>query len=110
MISPPRPDDETERLAAVAATGLVGTAPEPAFSNITRLAALPIRDVVAWILNACEVLASAVLSACPPDLAALRPEVSPGLVRVVRRCLSKSRDERYATAWDLARDLALHRL
>jgi hypothetical protein len=40
-----------------------------------------------------------------PPLADVLPSVGPSLARVVERCLRRSRDERYATALELARDL-----
>jgi serine/threonine-protein kinase len=40
-----------------------------------------------------------------PPLASAMPTVSPALARVVERCLRRNRDERYATALELARDL-----
>lgn len=45
---------------------------------------------------------TAILREDPPDLATLRPEVSPGLVRVVNRLLEKSPAARFQTGSDLA--------
>lgn len=47
-----------------------------------------------------------VLTAEPQPLSELRPDLPPGLERVVMRCLAKQRDERYATIQDLALDLS----
>ena len=43
----------------------------------------------------------AILKEHPPDLASLRRDVSPGLDRVIRRCLEKSPESRFQTARDL---------
>ena len=45
---------------------------------------------------------SAVLKEDPPDLAETNQSISPALDRVVRRCLEKSREERFHSASDLA--------
>ena len=43
----------------------------------------------------------AVLMLQPPDLSDVKPEISPALSQIVRRCLAKSADERFATVADL---------
>ena len=43
----------------------------------------------------------AVLTLQPPDLSDVNPEISPALSRIVRRCLAKSPDDRFATVADL---------
>jgi len=45
---------------------------------------------------------TAVLTTDPPDLDAARLSISPGLDRIVRRCLEKSPDRRFQSANDLA--------
>ena len=50
-------------------------------------------------------LVSAILRDAPPPLRSLRKDVPRDLERVVRRCLAKSRDERYASAGELLLDL-----
>ena len=45
---------------------------------------------------------SAILSKDPPDLDTAKPSISPGLDRIVRRCLEKSPDLRFQSANDLA--------
>ena len=45
---------------------------------------------------------AAILSEEPPDMTALRPDLSPTLDRIVRRCLEKQPDNRFQTAKDLA--------
>ena len=47
----------------------------------------------------------AILKEDPPDLSAIRPEVPPGLERIVRHCLEKSPEQRLQSAHDLAFDL-----
>ena len=42
----------------------------------------------------------AVLTLQPPDLSDVNPEISPALSRIVRRCLAKSPDDRFATVAD----------
>jgi serine/threonine-protein kinase len=54
------------------------------------------------VIEAC----TAILNDELPSLAALRPDVSPHLEAVVRRCLEKDRNNRYATIGDLATELA----
>ena len=44
---------------------------------------------------------SAILKEQPPDLTMVVPGLSPGLARIVDRCLEKSRDDRFQTAADL---------
>ncbi|HVI23919.1 MAG TPA: protein kinase, partial [Myxococcales bacterium] len=44
----------------------------------------------------------AVLTAQPDDLQAANPQISSGLSDLVRRCLAKSRDERFATVGEVA--------
>jgi serine/threonine-protein kinase len=46
-----------------------------------------------------------VLRDTPPPLSSLRPDVPPGLDAIVRRCLEKDRDRRYADVADLVRAL-----
>ena len=41
----------------------------------------------------------------PMDAAALAPAIPPGLVRAIRRCLQKDREQRYPTARELIEDL-----
>jgi eukaryotic-like serine/threonine-protein kinase len=48
----------------------------------------------------------ATLTEDPPDLARLRPDVPPALVRIVRRAMARAPGERYASARALAGDLA----
>ena len=43
----------------------------------------------------------AVLTRQPPDLSDVNPEISPALSQIVRRCLAKSPDDRFATVADL---------
>ena len=43
----------------------------------------------------------AVLTLHPPDLSDVNPEISPALSHIVRRCLAKSPDDRFATAADV---------
>ena len=43
----------------------------------------------------------AVLTLQPPDLSNVNPEISPTLSQIVRRCLAKSADDRFATVVDL---------
>ena len=43
----------------------------------------------------------AVLTLQPPDLSDVNPEVPPALSHIVRRCLAKSPDDRFATAADV---------
>jgi len=45
---------------------------------------------------------SAILNLDPPDLSEIEPTVSPGLDRIVRRCLEKNVAERFHSAHDLA--------
>ncbi len=45
---------------------------------------------------------AAILSEEPPDMTALRPDFSPTLDRIVRRCLEKQPDNRFQSAKDLA--------
>ncbi len=45
---------------------------------------------------------SAILNEDPPDLAGLRPELSPALDRIVRHCLEKNPNERFQSARDVA--------
>ncbi|HEY0709893.1 MAG TPA: protein kinase [Polyangia bacterium] len=47
-----------------------------------------------------------VLSAPTPQLHAFAPELPSSFQHVIERCLRKRREERYASAWELARDLA----
>ncbi len=44
---------------------------------------------------------SAILNQDPPDLSELNPQVSPGLERIVRRCLEKKPEHRFQSADDL---------
>ena len=44
---------------------------------------------------------SAILKEQPPDLTLVVPGLSPGLARIVDRCLEKNRDDRFQTAADL---------
>jgi eukaryotic-like serine/threonine-protein kinase len=44
---------------------------------------------------------SAILKEQPPDLTLVVPGLSPGLARIVDRCLEKSRDDRFQSAADL---------
>jgi eukaryotic-like serine/threonine-protein kinase len=44
---------------------------------------------------------SAILKEQPPDLTMVVPGLSPGLARIVDRCLEKNRDDRFQTAADL---------
>lgn len=48
---------------------------------------------------------AAVLFSEPPPVTGSRPGVSPELDRIVRRCLAKDREARYASAQELAREL-----
>src|SRR5262249_7271554 len=48
---------------------------------------------------------SAILKEDPPELSQTRPDLAPGLDRVVRHCLEKSPEERFQSARDLAFDL-----
>jgi eukaryotic-like serine/threonine-protein kinase len=50
-------------------------------------------------------LIGAILHKEPAPLAALAPETSPGLVRVVGRCLAKDPDDRWQTARDVVNEL-----
>jgi serine/threonine protein kinase/dienelactone hydrolase len=52
----------------------------------------------------------AVLTRQPPDLSDANPEISPALSHIVRRCLAKSPDDRFATVADLesAFDSVIH--
>ncbi len=50
---------------------------------------------------------NAILHEDPPDLTALKPELSPALDRIVAHCLEKSPEQRYRSAHDLAFDLGL---
>ena len=43
----------------------------------------------------------AVLTRQPPDLSDVNPEISPALSQIVRRCLAKSPDDRFATVADV---------
>jgi Tol biopolymer transport system component len=45
---------------------------------------------------------ASILRADPPDLAAANPNVTPGLERVIRRCLEKHAEQRFQSARDLA--------
>jgi hypothetical protein len=45
---------------------------------------------------------AAILTEEPPDMTAVRPDLSPTLERIVRRCLEKEPDNRFQTANDLA--------
>jgi Tol biopolymer transport system component len=45
---------------------------------------------------------SAILREEPPDLGAANPNLTPGLERVIRRCLEKQPEERFQSARDLA--------
>src|SRR5262245_60880259 len=56
----------------------------------------------ATVIEAC----TAILNDELPSLIALRPDVSPHLESVVRRCLEKDRNNRYPSIGDLATDLA----
>lgn len=49
---------------------------------------------------------TAILKEDPPDLAPMVPGLPPGLDRIVRHCLEKDPEERFASARDLAFDLA----
>ena len=44
---------------------------------------------------------SAILKEQPPDLTLVVPGLSPGLARIVDRCLEKNRDDRFQSAADL---------
>ena len=46
-----------------------------------------------------------VLNSDPPDPLSLNPELPPGAVSVLRRCLAKDKDARYPDCGDLAREL-----
>ena len=48
---------------------------------------------------------AAILNEEPPEMAAVDPALPPALVRIVQHCLEKDRDERFASARDLAFDL-----
>src|SRR5439155_23633168 len=50
-------------------------------------------------------MSAMILEREPPALATIRPDVPPGLVAVIERCLKKSPNERYQTIADLARAL-----
>jgi serine/threonine protein kinase len=50
-------------------------------------------------------LIAAILTAEPPRLGSLRPNIPQALERVVKRCLAKDPDERWQTARDLAAEL-----
>jgi hypothetical protein len=50
-------------------------------------------------------LIAAIMSAQPTAVSSPQPGISPPLDRVVRRCLSKSPDDRWQTARDLAEEL-----
>jgi TolB-like protein/Tfp pilus assembly protein PilF len=52
---------------------------------------------------------SAILKDEPPPIAELRPNLPGGLAAVIKRCLAKNPEERYATAADVKRDLRLVR-
>jgi Tol biopolymer transport system component len=45
---------------------------------------------------------TAIVKEDPPDLSQTHPSVSPGLARIVRRCLEKAPDQRFQSASDLA--------
>jgi Tol biopolymer transport system component len=45
---------------------------------------------------------SSILREEPPDLAAMNPNVTPGLERVIRHCMEKSPEQRFQSARDLA--------
>jgi serine/threonine-protein kinase len=47
-----------------------------------------------------------VMTGSPPELREARPEVPPGLDKVILRCLEKDRDDRYANVAELASALA----
>jgi Tol biopolymer transport system component/predicted Ser/Thr protein kinase len=47
-------------------------------------------------------ISSAILREDPPELIAVRPEISPGLERIVKHCLEKNPLERFQTARDVA--------
>lgn len=51
-------------------------------------------------------LCLAVISDEPRPLAELAPDLPPGLVAIVQRCLEKDREKRYSTVAELAMDLA----
>ena len=48
---------------------------------------------------------AAILNEEPPELTSVNPALPPALERIVRHCLEKDRDERFASARDLAFDL-----
>ena len=48
---------------------------------------------------------AAILNEEPPDMTAVNPALPPALARIVQHCLEKDRDERFASARDLAFDL-----
>ncbi len=50
-------------------------------------------------------IVSAIMRADPPPVATVRPEVPPGLARLVGACLAKDPDERWQSAGDLSREL-----
>ena len=50
-------------------------------------------------------LIAAVMSSNPPAVSTIQPMASPALDRIVRRCLAKSRDDRWQSAGDLQSEL-----
>ena len=108
---------ETETAAAITGDGMVlGTAGYMAPEQIRGQAVDGRTDVFALGAVLYEVLTgqrafrretaaetmTAILHADPPELAPLRPDLPPGLERIVRHCLEKNPRERFQSADDVA--------
>jgi serine/threonine protein kinase/Flp pilus assembly protein TadD len=54
-------------------------------------------------------VSSAILRDAPPPLQALRPDISPDVIRIISRCLEKNRELRVQTAKDVRNELSVAR-
>lgn len=60
----------------------------------------------AWVGDSAMGIATARLLGPPPDPKQRRPDIPDAAARVILRCMAKSRDDRYASADQVARDLS----
>ncbi len=120
FIAPPNPGNQTE---SEYQTEVMMTTPGTVFGTMGYMAPEQLRaqatdhriDIFAFGAMLYEMLSgqrpftgksqpdvmSAILNQDPPDLSELNPKVSPGLERIVRRCLEKKPEHRFQSADDL---------